>query len=736
MKGRWILAALVLLLVAAMATKGALVRVPPVEAASASGFDTARALARLERILGDERPHPVDSAANDAVRARLIAELRAIGLSPRVTDDFACNGREDSRAVSCARVRNVLATMGPTEGRHLVLASHYDSSPAGPGAADDGIGMAVMLETAAQLKGKRLARPVTLLFTDGEEAGLLGAAAFLDNNPLADRVGTLLNFEARGVTGPAVMFETNIPNGEAIALYKSSVARPAANSLTADFAKLVPNSTDVELFKTRRDWTILNFAVIGNETRYHSPGDTLAALDRRSVRHMGDQALALAAAIAAGSQMSAVGEHAYADLLGRFIVVMPLWASLVALALLAASFGFLAWKGRRGAGRAALAVAAAMAGAAALSFVLQFAVGLARAGEYWRAYPEAKGLAVYLTTLLACAAALLWVGRGVGRGSLRAGYWLVFLILGAVLALVAPGASIFFLLPPLVAGAGILARGRIKRAEQVACLLAWAALFLTWAPLLDLTEALLDMDSAWMFAPVAALLMLPVLIELKPLLAAQPRKGALAAFALLALAGWIGAALAPAYSEDRKQAFGIEYVRDEEGPRWMVVNDGAPLPAAFAAFEGGLEVPWSSRDRWAAPAPKLKLQPPALEKIGEQETPGGRLVRLRLRTGGAETVMLRAEPEADLRALGAGGSVHRFGAGDAEDDYLFRCHGRSCDGLTVSLHTGSRKPVEATLIGISSGLPPQARPLVAARPADAAPQYGADSTVTASKLRL
>ncbi|MEK7264698.1 MAG: hypothetical protein AAB227_01240, partial [Pseudomonadota bacterium] len=53
--------------------KGAALGPPPVD--PSSQFDTARALDRLSRILGDERAHPVDTPANDAVRERLLAEI-------------------------------------------------------------------------------------------------------------------------------------------------------------------------------------------------------------------------------------------------------------------------------------------------------------------------------------------------------------------------------------------------------------------------------------------------------------------------------------------------------------------------------------------------------------------------------------------------------------------------------------------------------------------------------------
>src|SRR5436305_6185498 len=143
------LIALFLALLAALALKGSLLALPSPPAQPQAGeFDANRAAARLARILGDERPHPADSPNGDAVRGRLIAELRGVGLEPRVTDDFACNSNIHSRAINCARVHNLVATMGPTGSGQpaLLLVCHYDSTFAGPGASDDGIGVASLLE--------------------------------------------------------------------------------------------------------------------------------------------------------------------------------------------------------------------------------------------------------------------------------------------------------------------------------------------------------------------------------------------------------------------------------------------------------------------------------------------------------------------------------------------------------------------------------------------------------------
>ncbi|HYD38040.1 MAG TPA: M20/M25/M40 family metallo-hydrolase, partial [Allosphingosinicella sp.] len=638
------------------------------------------------------------------------------------------------RAVSCARVRNVLARLGPATGRAVMMVSHYDSTPAGPGAADDGIGVAVMLEAAALLRERPLRRPVLLLFNEGEEAGLIGARAFADDERLARQVEAVVNLEARGVTGPALMFETSRPNGAAVAAFARSSERPAANSASADFYRLIPNDTDVSVFRGK-PWTILNFAIIGNETRYHSPGDRLAALDPRSVRHMGEQALAATASLATDGIPPRRGDRLYMDLLGRTLIVLPMAVGMVLLAANLLLFFWLARSRRGGVALAMATIAVGLIDSAILGFLGQQAVGLVRGGEFWRAHPEAVALGLYLSAFAASAAALLVLARPIARDRLRIGYWLLFLLIGGGLGVAVPGAAIYFLAPPLVAGAAMLARCW----ERPAALLAWALLFLTWAPLLHLSEMLLDFDKGWIFAAMAALILWPALIEMKPLLARLPSAGAAVAIAALAVLGWTGAVTKPAYSQDRKQAFGIEYAwdRDEAKGRWLVVNDGAPLPPGYGeAFERGVEVPWSGRERWAAPAPSLALPPPGVETVARRATADGRLLSLRLAANGAETILVRAKPEAGFLAVRAGRDVVRFGAGSKKDDFVLRCFGRSCDGIRIDLLLESRSPVEATVVGIRPGLPTAAAPLIRSRPPLAEPQYSPDSTVAVGKVRL
>jgi hypothetical protein len=192
-------------------------------------FSAVRASQFLQRILGDGSPHPVGSVANAAVRSRIVAELRGLGYQPEIQYGFEC-----SADAVCADVANVVAERHGYDRSEVLLAAHYDSVAAGPGASDDLSGVAAILETARLLKAQSVTpfrHSIILLFTDGEEAGSLGARLFVEKNPHAQRVFSAVNLEARGTSGPSVMFETGPANYTDIQLFSQAVRRPDTNSL-------------------------------------------------------------------------------------------------------------------------------------------------------------------------------------------------------------------------------------------------------------------------------------------------------------------------------------------------------------------------------------------------------------------------------------------------------------------------------------------------------------------------
>lgn len=727
----------VVLILAALAAKSLLISLPPVQNAPAQ-FNATRAKARLAFVLGDQRPHPADSAADDAVRARLVATLQQMGMKPIVRDQFACNDFQKSRLVSCARVRNVIAILGPPTGKALLMSAHYDSVPVGPGASDDGVGVATLLEVGSLIKDRPLKRPVILLFNEGEELGLIGARAFLAD-PLSGSVDSVLNFEARGVTGPVTMFETSRPNAAAIDVFARAVKRPFASSLSTDVYHLLPNDTDVTTYN-ERGWLTLNFAMAGNETRYHSPGDNLAGLDPRSLQHMGDQALAVSSELSAGLP-HVQGQRIFMDLLGRAFVQMPQTVGLVIFVLLIFAFAAIVWR-RRAYGRALAGPLAAIVVGSVAGWLANALVGAIRAGAYWRAHPELSFVAIYATVLLGALVVLRTVSASGSRDQLRAGAWLVFLLIGVLLVSVAPGAAIYFLAPPIAVLVGVIVSKWWRPAEELGGLVALLILFMTWGEMLGLLEVLFSPGPLWIAGPVAATMTVPALAEAQGLFANARRSVLLAGSAGIALLAWIAVGLTPAYSQQREQRFTIEHLTEFPSHKsyWSVLNDGAQLPPAYSRVGKWTygKLPLSDRERWFAPAPPIAgIRPPSIHPLEVLQSGNERRVRFQLNANGAERIVLILPGEAHLRRAGVAGFVRPIGGNDsASGKFTIACTGRSCDGVELIVDAGTSKPIPVILSGSSSGLPPSAAALVQARPANARPQYTPDETVTATRLNL
>src|SRR5918995_4739044 len=288
-KHRWI-GVVVVLVLAAFAAISLLALEPPEPlpaSAQASEFSAERAFSHVEQIA--ERPHPVGSPANAEVRDYLVGQLEDLGLRPTVQEATSARTREGT--ASMARVHNIHARIpGSSPTGHVVLVAHYDSVPNAPGAADDGAGVAAIREIARALTwGSPPRNVVDVVLTDAEEPGLLGAQAFVDTGRLDPRRSVVLNLEARGTSGPAIMFETN-PDNANIVPALASAQRPIAGSKTAAIYWLLPNDTDFTVF-CRDGFAGMNFAFVDGSAHYHTPGDSPSNLDPSSLQHMGSTVL-------------------------------------------------------------------------------------------------------------------------------------------------------------------------------------------------------------------------------------------------------------------------------------------------------------------------------------------------------------------------------------------------------------------------------------------------------------
>ncbi len=308
--------------------------------APAGEFSALRAFEHVKTFA--ERPHPIGSTANAEVRDAVIAALESLALEVELQrTEMIYDYARRPKVTRMATVENVVARLpGRGGGKALALMSHYDSVPSAPGAGDAASGVALILETLRALRHRApLANDVIAVVTDGEEAGLLGAQAFVRQHPWAQEIGTVLNFEARGSSGPVLMFETSDENAGLIRAFDQAAPWPLANSLSYEVYRRMPNDTDLSITKAA-GLAGLNFSFIDDFFDYHTMGDSAANLDLGSLQHAGSTALALATRLGnAELPTPAPGNATYFNVAGFAFVSYPAWAAYpvaaLALALLA-----------------------------------------------------------------------------------------------------------------------------------------------------------------------------------------------------------------------------------------------------------------------------------------------------------------------------------------------------------------------------------------------------------------
>ncbi|HYQ80681.1 MAG TPA: M20/M25/M40 family metallo-hydrolase [Anaeromyxobacteraceae bacterium] len=725
---------------------------PRSEAAPPESFSAARAGRILQDLVGDGAPHPVGSAAAARVRERVLAELRRLGLEPEVQEAFACG-----RYWMCATVRNVLARLpGREPGPAVLLMAHYDSVPAGPGASDDGVGVAALLEAARALRHDPPRRPVILLLDDGEEAGLVGATAFAEGHPWMREVGAVVNLEARGTSGASLLFQTSGDDLWLARLAGRALAHPVTSSLFAEVYRRLPNDTDLSVFGPR-GLPGLDFAFVGDAGRYHTPLDDLAHADRGSLQHHGDNALAAVRALA-GSDLVAPppGRGAFFDLLGHRVIAWPRqwspWLLALAAALLAA--GALEAGPERPRPRAVGVGLVGFAAAPVAGFALALAAWLAlrAAGVLSRPFVAFPGPVVWLAfgagaSGAALAAAL--AGPRAGAAGLRAGAGLGWLVPAGALLLVAPGAAHLFLVPALAAGLAAAVRAlageRLAAAGDLGTALAGGVVILPVALLLP--DAL-----GHAAAPLVAFLSALALSPLSPLAAslAPPWRRLLVAAPLSAAAAAAAvAALAPQATADRPEQVLVFHHQDADqaGGRVLVWAETGRLPASMrlaAPFgaDAARPLPWAAvRPSFAAAVPRHDLAAPEVEVLSRSEEAGRRRLRLRLVSPRrAADVSLLLPPDAEVVSAAMDGvtlppldpRLRRWFGGWRP----LRCLTAPAGGVEVDLVVAGSGPLEAWVADQSPGLPAEAGRVAAARPPEAAPVQEGDSTLVTRRVRL
>ena len=580
---------------------------------------TAVSIANLSKTVTSitTAPHVAASSAQQQARDTLVAEFKSLGLQVETQSTFGVRqSPRRSRFVSFSPVENIVAVL-PGRDRNtpaVALMAHYDSVPFSPGASDDASGTASVVEAARLLaQGPQPARDVIFLITDAEEQGLIGAQAFFNEHLLSAHIGAVVNVEARGSRGPATMFQTSPGNSDLVELWARHALHPSGNSTTDAIYRLLPNDTDLSV-SLEKGKIGINAAFIDGQFDYHSPTDSIANLDPRTLQHLGDFAFTTTRALAMAETLpTQTGDSAYFDVFRLTVVRYPIaWGwGLIALALLGLSQINLSSLGTT---RVQVAIA-----------TLQVAVVIAAVAASCHYLADAiygPGIIAYRERLAEIDQAF-WVYIALALGAMlllkpRAQHWLGAMIVALLLAILAqwqlPGASWAFAWPLLIAIVLSLVTSRLAvntTAAQISTALVGGA---TFAFALGIVSSIYVGIGALTPAGVAliilyALLLFAPAIELWS--EGRAARGAGALLVAFAVVGAVGLKTIDGFSARAPRPadlFHITYA-DTDTSFWATTSTAAELGGGKAE-QKDLPGKWGLQV-WQTPAPQADTPRPS-----------------------------------------------------------------------------------------------------------------------------
>ncbi len=712
-------------------------------------FSAARAMSHLRQFAA--RPHPIGTEANAEARDYLVGALRELGADVHVEETVGLLNYK--RLVRAGSAQNIVARWaGTANSRAVMLMAHYDSVPEGPGAADDGAGVIAILETVRALRsGAPLANDLIVLLTDGEEPGLLGASGYVADHPeLAARLGVVLNLEARGSSGPALMFETSGENGWLIPEFARAAPHPMASSLMYSVYQRLPNNTDLSILKGTGA-AALNFAFTETYQNYHSRLDTPEHLDPRSVQHAGANVLGLTRHFGnLPLTNTKKPDCVYFNWLGDRLVFYPEWVIWI---LMVATFGLLALAVARDPQRdlmklSALAAFVILVVAVAGGTLLVWrVVGLLIGDSLLQGDTGSNTLLFggFLTVGFGCGMLVLRaLCARLGSNTLHTGLLLLAAVLAATASAAVPGTS-YVLQWPVLCGVGILLVSRSVRQPTAAVW--WGSLaavpaILILGPLPYLLMVALDLGMASLL--VAALLLSLLLAVAWPVFEfiVKPVRGVTIAL-LLAAAVMIfaGAALShPSAQHPRRDTLIYSLNTDEGKAKWISYDKapdawtrqflGAkPSQTVDPAYSAGLD-----RAVLSADAPVLPLAAPSVTVASDRRAGGLRILHLHLTAAdGARTIRVRLPAGTDLQAAGWNGRLLPVDTEPSKHPWRLRYEAVPLGGVDLELHLRGDGPVECWVANSLPGLPELPDHPIAPRPEDLMADTGSDITLVARR---
>ncbi|GHD32186.1 M20/M25/M40 family metallo-hydrolase [Halioglobus pacificus] len=699
----------------------------------------------LTNILGDGQPHPVGSAANNAVKERILEWLDAEGIQYEVQQSTGCSPQRQT----CARVENIIARVPGTQpdAPALALMAHYDSVPTSMGAGDDGAGVAAILESARALIAQGPHRnTLLLLITDSEETGLHGAEAFFREHPLAPTVGLLLNVEGSGTGGKSQVLRTAGANRAFMTVYRDRSEYPEGHSISNEVFRRMPNDTDFSV-AIRAGVPGIDFAFAGERNHYHTANDNLENLSPSTLQHHGENIFPLALSLLAQPlPPEADGNVHYMSVMGTWIqwpagmsVGLALMAGLL-LIISAMRVDHGGWLPLLGATSSPLLMLLVGGGLAYGALALVGAINGATPG--WPAHLWPFRLVLIAASALGVLSIAAWLNQRWSVDTSLLGVWLFWWLCTLAVTLLAPDASPA-LLVPLVFAAIVLFAGYVLPAphwlRQALVLMpaSIAGVYLMFAGLLEQTQGY---GLALAILPWLGLALLVV----APWLRGNAVKLTLLMTVMLSVVGMIAATTLPLYSAYRPQYVNIDYIEnsDEKTALWRIRPYGEVPMLMLEAKDFSAPprpvYPWSESDsEHVADAMVQSLPAPSLEIISDRITQEGRQVTMKLASSrGARWLQLIMPNKARVIGYEVNGVPMQARQPAEGGDYALTLFGIQTEAMTVTIDMEGKETLQAYLIDGAGQLPESSEDLIRARGSTATPVHSGDASLVYKTLSL
>ena len=740
-------------------------------------FSSERAFNFLQQLIKEQVPHPVDSPANRIVEQRIVSTLQKMGYQPEIQDLSNC--QDSSRGFArCTRVRNIIVDIhGTSSNKGILLAAHYDSVPAGPGGSDAGAAVGTLLETARLLSlTKQPLNSIVLLFNEGEEFGLFGARAFMQQHPLARQLKLAINVEARGSSGKSVMFETGEDSGWLVDLYSQTTPAPLSSSLFYEVYKFLPNDTDLTVFK-EHGLQGLNFAHADRLPHYHTPLDNLENLDRGSLQHHGDNVWGVLKQIK-DLDLTKVnsGNIVYSDILGLFIVQWSENASLFASVLSLVLFGLLTFYYGKSLQLSlkqqikSFSVLILVLAISALSgfmvlHAVRFFSGL---DSPWHTNPIPMQLSAWSGVLLLGLIIGKWLVNNLSATNILSSVVLLMSLLSVISSIWLTGVSFLFLIPVMFGLVGLAVLGQFSKltasdkqgnsSSEVSVFIINAVV--TAILFIPITY-ILELMVGYSMSPAIGLILGFIVVALLPLLTISNGQSShfrqlIIAIVIVMFGSLTWTSLQPSYSAWMPQHLNINYVQNETQQAFITTGySRKQVPESLRAsltqpITTMTVLPWSQWSYHATQVTSQQQATPTLQVLNKRTLESSTQVKAQISTPHINVenrylsdVKLFIPIYSGLASIEVGSnSIQYKGEKGRHGFYEYNCRGVSCKNIEITMHFTQpgtdRKNQERSVIVMAAypGVPELLGKHLIARGKTSVPSQAGDQSLVYKKFKL